>query len=427
MDYRERMEGKAGVLLQIADQYLAGQIPQDEAAALIGNEMSNIRPGQMEALKVKLGDRLTKARSQAESEKLFELFRNHLSPPYHKLAEGHPLKIYFDENSRLRSLLVQIDELEYSESAAEAWIDLYESLQEYNIHFKRQEMNFYPLLVQAGLQQQIDRAQELNRAIRSAVTTNLELLITLDHVGFLFRQRDLSRLYMDYLDLEERLLYMKALNNLTVQDFTELRIKDDEVGYTGIKTPPVFCLKESPVLDPKVSLPAAAETTLNAEQILSAVLKARESGLICFDLTGEVISVQGGMIDPSDLDLSTEAKTSLLAGREKSIEAVTAAGNGSWRLIISLIRDDHGKPQGFLKIKEKISKSMDGEQNIAELFAQYPEFKDDFFDLDEDLKALKGSYGMELLKDSTIEMIAKSLRIDAAELKEKIDQLLQTY
>ena len=111
MEQQERIEAKVGILFQIADQYLSGQIPLEKAKELVSFEMVHIRPAQFEAMKVELGERLKKE-DRFKSEKLFELFKQYISPPFNKLQIGHPLRNYYEENSRLRSYLLEIDQME---------------------------------------------------------------------------------------------------------------------------------------------------------------------------------------------------------------------------------------------------------------------------------------------------------------------------
>lgn len=450
MDYRERTEGKLGVLFRVADQFLAGQIPQEEARELIGNELSNIRPGQLEAFKERFAERLKQSHNQSESEKLFALFRNYLAPPYQKLAEGHPLRNYYEENCRLRAALLKMDELEDSDSTtAEDWIDLYQMLQKYLPRMERQAQNFYPCLNTVELKEPLDRILELQQAIYNAITENLELLENGNHFNFLLRQRDLSRRFMSYLDLEEKLLYAKAREGMTGSEFETLRKLDDAAGYVLIEVPPLFVQEMKGQGEAPGKAPGEAP---GAEQILAAITESMGLGLICYDLKGTVLSVRGQGIGEADLALSAAVQAALLAGTEWQTEKgkapVEQTSEKTWRIRCSLIRDKLGKPSGFLKVKEpvrpilpslgfdmpkmemdevRISLPVNETQNIAELFEQYPEFKEGFYALDPELSALKGPYGMALLKDSTIEMIAKSLRIDTEGLTKQINQLLQSY
>lgn len=425
MDYRERIEAKVGILFQIADQYLSGQMPLEEAKELFGCEMVSIRPAQFEAVKTELGERLTAEDNPAKSEKLFELFRNYLPPPYHKLQAGHPLRNYYEENSMIRSVLLKIDEMEGEEAARSDWRERYELLSEFTVHINRLEKNFYPLLIPIDMRLQVEKAKDLGKAICNEISENLERLESGAHFDFLLHQRSLSQILMNYLDLEERVLYSKALISLKDQNFVNLRRSDDKEGYAFIEQPADFAPKEKR---------DAGNGRSDPGPILSALLEAKDLGIIYYTLAGEVVSVMGNQITEADLNLSEDTRKDLLERSGKRIIDCYNQGNHTFQITYSLVRDSMGIEQGILKTKENIGgikelaeehfEGIDSTQNIAELFRMYPKFREDFFSLNEELKGLKGPFGMELLKDSTVGMLAKSLRIDADDLVEKINKLL---
>jgi len=90
----------------------------------------------------------------------------------------------------------------------------------------------------------------------------------------------------------------------------------------------------------------------------------------------------------------------------------------------SFIRKEPGR-EGPEKKTE--NRDIDSTQNIAELFRKYPGFRKDFYGLDEELKGLQGPLGMEILKESTVGMLAKSIRIEPADLAGRINNLLKSY
>ncbi len=70
---------------------------------------------------------------------------------------------------------------------------------------------------------------------------------------------------------------------------------------------------------------------------------------------------------------------------------------------------------------------LDGEQDLQSLFLRYPGFREDFYSLDPELAALKGPMGAAMLKDATLGMIAKSLRVDVDVFVQKADTMLAGY
>ncbi|MEL7657872.1 MAG: hypothetical protein AAGU75_18415, partial [Bacillota bacterium] len=239
----------------------------------------------------------------------------------------------------------------------------------------------------------------------------------------------LSQTFMSYLDMEERVLYPKALISFTNHDFETLRRSDDIEGYVFVEPPAEFTPAQTETAGKE-----AAKIRTDLDLILPAVLAAKEMSIVYYTPSGEVVSVMGNQIAESDLQISEETRRSLLDGSEKQINYWYNQGNQTYLITCSTVTDSLGKCQGLLKRKELAGKCLEGQkrgidstQNIAELFSRYPKFQEDFYQLDEELKGLKGQLGMDLLKDSTVGMIAKSLRMDAADLVEQINRLLESY
>jgi DUF438 domain-containing protein len=382
MDYRERIEVKVGILFQAVDQYLSEQISMEEAKERISIEMASIRPAQFEAVKRELEKRLKRSGDGTASQKLFQLFGNYLTPPYHKLREGHPLRNYSEEAAYARSVLLQIDEREEEETPEEEWQRLYELLRGFSVHIIRQEKNFYPLLTAKGLGPQVERAKELGSQASKALAENRVRLENGVLIDFLYYQRSLSKTYSKYLDLEERTLYIRGLSLLSSDDFATLRKKDDEEGYAYIEQPVEFIPEENSWIG--VGSPTD-----------DALIKSS-------DYSGDPVP-----------NIPVQIKSLLLQRNGDPLHYDIKEGGRTYRVTYSLLDEPDAQ--------------VGADQNIAELFRTYPRFQEDFFRLDEELVSLKGPFGMELLNDSTVEMMAKSLRIDTNNFLDRINQLLKSY
>lgn len=454
MDYRERIDAKVGMLFQIADQYVTGQISLEQAKESVGLEMVHIRPAQIEAMKIELGERLKKE-DQTKSEKLFELFQPYLSPPFHKLQDGHPLKIYFEENSRVRSYLLTIDQMEGESVAQEDWQEIYDLLGAFRVHIERQTKNFYPRLIALGLRLQTEKAKELGTAILDEIEKNRVRLEKGDLLDFLYNQRSLSQSLMNYIDLEERVLFGKALAGFAPQEFAELRKLDDQEGYAYIEPSAEFVprektstgmatqgsnleaqtgSKEAQTGSEEAQSPANLKNPdTSQELILPALLSAKEMGVIFYSPSGTVVSMLGEPIKAQDQALPEEIRRSLVDGTEKLKKFFAKKRNQMLLITYSLVRDQLGTLQGILMTRENLgeipteNRKIDSSQNIVELFKMYPKFQEDFYEMDEDLKGLRGPYGMEILKETSVGMLAKSLRMETDALVDQINQLLESY
>lgn len=388
MDYKECVQSKVEIVFQIAGRYMSDQLAPAQAREQLGSEMENIRPAQLDAVKAELGKWLREAGSLIKTEKLFDLFKPYLPLPYHNLAKGHPLKNYYEENGCVRNFLLEIDNMEGEEASVDAWRNIYALMKKYEIHVKRLEKNFFPFMVSAGFRLQVEKAKGSAKQLVDQIQTNIDRLDGEDIIEFLVDQRNLTKKASDYLDLEERVLFPKALSGLTQQDFQELRASDDLYGYVYISLPDEY-------------VPEEEKTGTNPETVLQC---------------------QPDLTKRSPF-IPDKIKQKLLKGEEKQITYLHNEGGNAFLITYSLLKETTGVPE----MDRPAERSIDSSTCLSELFVSYPAFKEDFYDLDDELKDLRGQLGMEILKDATVGMLAKSLRMETNELTDKIIKLIENY
>ncbi len=342
MDYCERTETKIGVIFQIANQYMAARILLEDAKEQIKFEMANIRPAQFEAFKMELKKRLQKAGSQERLEKLSELFHGFFTPAYARLEPGHPLKNYYEENRVARTCLVKADELEFREAAAEAWAEIYEQLSRYEVHLNRQIKNFYPIMASAGMKLQTGRAGELSELLAHEIHINQERLKKGNLFDFILAQRSFLQVFMNYLDLEERVLFPHAAASLKNEELLKLKRLDDAEGYAYMETSAEYIPKKEERFHP------------DPDVLLPALLESRDMGIVLYTLQGEVVYSQGIHITEGDLYLPENVKQNLINKSAKKQKYWYNINDRAFLITYSLVTDQQRNYQGILKTKEEV-------------------------------------------------------------------------
>ena len=211
-------------------------------------------------------------------------------------------------------------------------------------------------------------AKELGNVIVNDIEKNRVRLKNGDVVDFLYNQRGLIQIVIDYLDLEERVLYPKALVSFTEPDFGGLRRADDQEGYSYIEQPAEFIPKE------------AEKAEMDWGLILPALFAAKEMGVIYFSPAGEVVFVMGDPIEEADLQLSEELRRGLLDGSVKLRKYWNNQENQTILITYSPVTDSMGKLQGILKTKENISEINDFNEGNTERAQQKEETEARVFD-----------------------------------------------
>lgn len=159
-------------------------------------------------------------------------------PPYvEALEQGHPVKVYFDENFYLQGVLREISQTD-PKSEFQKFFNLFNQLCEVEKRYARKENQLFPYLEKHGWNgpsQGMWSFHDANRDLLRAVRSKIENKETdfLDH-DIRIILGEMQRLAM----VEEMRLFPIALDLLTDEDWKEMKVGEEEIGWM---------LKEKPV------------------------------------------------------------------------------------------------------------------------------------------------------------------------------------
>ncbi len=193
-------------------------------------------------------------------------------PEYVKiLPDGHPVKVYFDENFHLQGILRELD-ITDSEKDFEKFFNLFNQLCEVEKRYARKENQLFPYLEKygwTGPSQGMWSFHDGNRDLLRLVRKNIEDKNLKDIKGIIrIIIGEMQRLSM----VEEMRLFPYALELLTEDDWREMKQGDEEIGWM-IPRPVDYAQADgSPVIAPSQSKSLMGallldEGYLNQEQI----------------------------------------------------------------------------------------------------------------------------------------------------------------
>lgn len=193
-------------------------------------------------------------------------------PEYVKiLPEGHPVKVYFDENFHLQAVLRELDEANVEEDC-QNFFNLFNQLCEVEKRYARKENQLFPYLEKygwTGPSQGMWSFHDANRDLLRRVRKELEDK-KLENIKETIRIiiGEMQRLSM----VEEMRLFPYALELLSEDDWREMKQGDEEIGWM-IKRPADYAQSEerpAPSTNQNKSIMGALqldEGYLNQEQI----------------------------------------------------------------------------------------------------------------------------------------------------------------
>ena len=164
-------------------------------------------------------------------------------PPYVQvLPEGHPVKIYFDENFYLQQVLREIAETD-PQVDFQKFFNLFNELSEVEKRYARKENQLFPYLEKygwtgpsQGMWAFHDSNRDLLRLVRKKIETK-ELESIPQDIRIIVGE--MQRLAL----VEEMRLFPYALELLKEEDWHEMKEGDEEIGWMLKKRPEAFIQK----------------------------------------------------------------------------------------------------------------------------------------------------------------------------------------
>jgi len=179
---------------------------------------------------------------------ILDVFRDVLVVRDLNLPKGHPIQTYADEATELEKLLIKMEMKLRGKFIVNEWLELYVQLGKINTHFSRKQHQLFPALEKKGFDRPSKIMWTFDDRVRDAIKAAYDLLKANHDRAFLDAQPNVIHLVRDILQKERDVLYPTSLKLLSDDDFAQMRLSDDEIGYCLIDTPPAFkvnSLKES--------------------------------------------------------------------------------------------------------------------------------------------------------------------------------------
>ncbi|MDO4753720.1 MAG: hemerythrin domain-containing protein, partial [Bacillota bacterium] len=161
---------------------------------------------------------------------------------YHKLADGHPIKNYYDENSAIKDVVKQLEALLEKPYIKNEWDEKLENLNTFKTHLSRKQNQLYTALERKGFDRPTQTMWLYDNEVRDQISNFTQMAKRIEDTGSEELREGFSILRSHLLDLmskEETILYPTSLELLTDSDISELAEGDLEIGYALI-SPPKF-------------------------------------------------------------------------------------------------------------------------------------------------------------------------------------------
>ena len=318
---------------------------------------------------------------------------NHFS----NLPEGHPARVYLEENQLIRSLISDINSIDIG-----AEFDRYEALFAklclVEKHFARKENQLFPYLEQYGWTSPSQNMWAFHDDIRAIIKMAKNLTETKELVSLNMTLQNLFQNLEHIMQVEEGRLIPRALEMLQESDWMEMRDGDEEIGWMFDNAPVAYPPHvENEYIHPsqdtkKRKLPFSLEGRIDLEQghmlpeQINLLLKfmpvdityVDENDIVIFYNRGEdrVFPRSAGIIGrevkfchpPKSVDQVLMILKEFKAGRRDEAEFWINFKGKFIHIRYFAIRDDAGTYKGVIEVSQDVThiRGLEGQQRLLD-------------------------------------------------------------
>lgn len=210
------------------------------------------------------------------------------------LPKGHPIRTYQDENAEITKLLNTMEEMLSKKFIKNQWLEIYDKLSQYNIHLSRKQNQLFSALERKGFDKPSKVMWTLDNDIKSIISKSRSLLNDDKDDEFLKLQEEVIEITRDMIVKENEILFPTSIDLLTTEDFVNMRIGDDEIGYCLIDNPPLFS-------DPRS---ANTKTNVDSSELLNDLKEVlKKHGISTENKENDILNVSQGLLTLEQINL----------------------------------------------------------------------------------------------------------------------------
>ena len=226
---------KMQAMLELEEKYETGQISLEEAREQMKTKVGKIRPYHLAFIEQNMKSREDDECIRADMRKIIELVEGFMDYSRPDVPEDHPLSHYYKENDEMRRLLLAVEDLIQYPMIKNQWLELYDQIRQYPIHYQRKQNQLYPLLEKKGFDRPTTTMWNFDDIIRDEIKESLRLLEANDEEAFIAAQSELVANACDLMEKEETILYPTSYALISAEEFEDMKAGDQEIGFAFFK------------------------------------------------------------------------------------------------------------------------------------------------------------------------------------------------
>lgn len=225
-------EQKLKILFEIEEKFKRGELSAETAREEIASKVGKVNPYHLAYIEQTMTEEQDDECYREDIHAILNMLDDLMDTSRPKLPEHHPLTHYFKENDEMRRLMSAVEDLVQYPMIKNQWLELYERISQYPLHYHRKQNQLYPLLEKKGFMRPSTTMWTYDDRVRDTIRQSEKLLKDgYNEEEFIKLQHTLVHIACDLMDKEELVLFPTAMAMLTPEEWEDMKEGDREIGF----------------------------------------------------------------------------------------------------------------------------------------------------------------------------------------------------
>ena len=222
---------KLKALFEIENAFKAGQLSADEARLQIKERVGKVSAYHVAYIEQTMTEETSDECIREDVHAVINMLGDQIDNSMPNLPADHPIMHYLKENEEMKRLLLAVEDLVQYPIIKNQWLELYDKISQYPIHYKRKQNQLYPMLERKGFTRPTTTMWTFDDMVRDEIR-EAERLLREDQEDAFIKQQERVLLYArDLMEKEEFILYPTSMALISEEEFEEMKSGDQEIGF----------------------------------------------------------------------------------------------------------------------------------------------------------------------------------------------------
>ena len=365
-DYLPPMDPeKLKAFFEIENKFKAGELSADEAHQQIKERVGKVSAYHVAYIEQTMTEETDDECIREDVHAIINMLGDLIDNTMPHLPADHPIMHYLKENEEMKRLLLAVEDLVQYPMIKNQWLELYDQISQYPLHYKRKQNQLYPVLEQKGFTRPTTTMWTFDDMVRDEIR-EAERLLREDNEEAFIKQQERVLLYArDLMQKEEFILYPTSMALISADEFDEMKSGDQEIGFAffNVEHKPTENKEEA---SPKVQDGFASEL----QSLLTKYGYAAQGGNQLLDVTTGKLSLEqiNLIYQHLPVDISFVDENELVRFYSDTNHRIFPR---SKNVIGREVMNCHPRKSAHI-VREVIDKLRSGEQDKAEFWINKP-------------------------------------------------------